>query len=132
MIYLYYFFSTLIPLMVLDALWILSIAKGFYAERLGFLFQQSINLIPVAIFYPLYAFAVMFLAVAPAVSSSSWVEAMWRGALLGLAAYGAYDLTNHATIAKWPLSVTLVDIFWGIIVTAATSVIAYFTINHLT
>lgn len=121
--------ATLIPLGILDSIWILLVAKKFYADQLGFLFAKSVNIIPVALFYPIYAGAVLALAVMPAVSSGSWIEALWRGALLGLAAYGAYDLTNHATIAGWPLSVTIVDLAWGVFVSAATSVIAYFIIT---
>ena len=94
-----------------------------------FLFSKSINLVPVLVFYPIYAFGVMLLAVLPAVASGSWVEALWKGALIGLLAYGAYDLTNQATIANWPVLVTIIDIGWGIIVTSLTSVIAYFLIN---
>jgi uncharacterized membrane protein len=119
------FIATLIALSGLDALWILVIAKGFYADRMGFLFTKTPNLVPAAVFYPLYSLGVLFLAVLPAFSTGSWVEAIWRGALLGIAAYGAYDLSNHATIAKWPLSVTLTDMAWGTVVTALTSVIAY-------
>ena len=125
------YLSTIIPLTIFDAIWILVLAKKFYATQLGFLFSKSINLTPVLFFYPIYAFAVLFLAVMPAVASTSWVEALWRGALLGLAAYGAYDFTNHATIAGWPTTVTLVDIGWGICVTALTSVVAYFIITLL-
>lgn len=121
--------ATLVPLIALDALWILVLAKKFYADQMGFLFSKSINLAPVAVFYPLYALGVLLLAVVPAVTSASWVEALWRGALLGLVAYGAYDLTNHATIANWPLAVTLVDMAWGMAVTALTSVIAYYLIT---
>lgn len=123
------YIATLIPLTILDALWILVVAKKFYAEQMGFLFSKSINLTPVAFFYPLYALGVLVLAVMPAISSASWIEALWRGALLGLVAYGAYDLTNHATIANWPLTMTLVDMAWGVVVTALTSVIAYFLIT---
>ncbi len=123
------YLATIIPLTVLDALWILVLAKKFYATQLGFLFTKAINIIPIAFFYPLYAFAILFLAVMPAVTATSWVEALWRGALLGLAAYGAYDLTNQATIFGWPTVVTLVDMGWGALVTALTSVIAYFIIT---
>lgn len=123
------YIATLIPLTILDALWILVLAKKFYAEQMGFLFSKSINLTPVAFFYPLYALGVLVLVVMPAISSASWIEALWRGALLGLVAYGAYDLTNHATIAGWPLTMTLVDMVWGMTVTALTSVIAYFIIS---
>ncbi|MFA5999796.1 MAG: DUF2177 family protein [Candidatus Paceibacterota bacterium] len=123
------YLATLIPLGILDGIWVLLIAKGFYAEHMGFLFTKSVNLVPVVFFYPIYAFGVLLLAVLPAVNSASWVEALWRGALLGLLAYGAYDLTNHATIANWPLVMTIVDMAWGMTVTALTSVLAYFLIT---
>ncbi|MBM3205169.1 DUF2177 family protein [Candidatus Uhrbacteria bacterium] len=126
--YFFAYIAALIPLAILDALWILVLAKKFYAEQMGFLFSKSINMIPVVFFYPLYALGVLLLAILPAISSASWIEALWRGALLGLVAYGAYDLTNHATIAGWPLLMTLIDIAWGVVVTALTSVIAYFLI----
>lgn len=125
------YLTTLIPLLALDALWILVVARKFYADTVGFLFSKSMNLIPAAFFYPIYALAVCALAVLPALTSGSWTEALWRGAILGLAAYGAYDLTNHATIDNWPLSMTLVDMAWGTVVTALTSVIAYFIITAL-
>lgn len=125
------YIAVLIPLTALDMLWILVIAKKFYSEQMGFLFSKSINLAPVAVFYPLYALGVLMLAVLPAISSASWVEALWRGALLGLVAYGAYDLTNQATISAWPTSMTLVDMAWGATVTSLTSVIAYFIITSL-
>lgn len=123
------YLAVLVPLVVIDGLWILYLAKDFYADKMGFLFQESANLTPVVFFYPIYALAVLLLAVMPAVSSSSWVEALWRGALLGLAAYGAYDLTNHATIANWPLSMTLTDILWGVFLTSSVSVIAFLVLK---
>ena len=123
------YIATLVPLVILDAVWILGLAKGFYAEQMGFLFTKSVNFGPVAFFYPLYALGVLVLVVLPAVSSASWVEALWKGAVLGLVAYGAYDLTNHATIANWPLMMTIVDMLWGMAVTALTSVAAYFIIS---
>lgn len=123
------YLATIIPLSILDGIWILGVAKGFYARELGFLFTKSANLVPVAFFYPIYALAVLVLAVMPAVNSGSWFEALWRGALLGLAAYGAYDLTNQATIAGWPTLVTIVDMGWGMSVSALTSLIAYFIIT---
>lgn len=122
--------ATIIPLAVLDTVWLMFVAKGFYSTHMSFLFSKTVNFTPVLFFYPIYAFVVLMLVVMPAVAANSWVEALWRGALLGLAAYGAYDLTNHATIAGWPLKMTLVDMGWGVVVTALTSVIAYFIISH--
>jgi uncharacterized membrane protein len=125
---LFTYISALIPLLALDAIWILFVAKKFYAVHMGFLFSKTVNLVPVAFFYPIYAFGVLVLCVNPAITSGSWFEALWRGAVLGLMAYGAYDLTNQATINGWPTIMTLVDIGWGISVTALTSLIAYFVV----
>ena len=122
--------ATIIPLAVLDTVWLMFVAHGFYSNHMSFLFSKTVNFTPVLFFYPIYAFVVLMLVVMPAVAANSWVESLWRGALLGLASYGAYDLTNHATIAGWPLKMTLVDMGWGVVVTALTSVIAYFIISH--
>jgi uncharacterized membrane protein len=129
--YLLSYFAILLPLTLLDALWILVLAKNFYANQMGFLFTKSVNLIPILCFYPIYTLGILLLVILPATKSASGLEALWRGALLGLMAYGAYDLTNHATIANWPLTMTLVDIFWGVTVTGLTSLVAYFIISAL-
>jgi uncharacterized membrane protein len=65
----------------------------------------------------------------PALEGKSFMMAIGRGALLGLIAYGAYDFTNHATLAKWPVQVTVVDLLWGICVTALASAVAYMVIS---
>jgi hypothetical protein len=39
-------------------------------------------------------------------------------AVLGLAAYGAYNLTNLAIVRGWPLELSLIDWAWGGIVSA--------------
>lgn len=124
------YLATLIPLLVMDAIWILLIARNFYATKMAGIFQETAKISPVLVFYPLYAVAVLFLVVMPALENQSWTEALWRGALLGLASYAAYDLTNHATLKNWPISMTVVDILWGVFVTAATAAIAYFLINR--
>ncbi len=119
--------STLIPLVILDAIWLLYLGKPFYTKTMGFLFTESFKMGPALVFYPLYAFAIVFLVLSPGIANgSSILNIALKGAILGLAAYGAYDITNHATIPNWPLSMTIVDIAWGVFVTLATSVIAYY------
>jgi uncharacterized membrane protein len=44
--------------------------------------------------------------------------------MLGLVAYGSYDLTNQATLKVWDVRVTLADMAWGVFLTAAASAIA--------
>lgn len=123
------YFAVLVPLVALDAVWIGFIARPYYGRELGFLLMPSPHAGPIIAFYPLYALAVLLLAVSPAIAMRSFPGALWRGALLGCAAYAAYDLTNQATIAGWPIGVTFVDIAWGAFMTAAASGIAYTIIS---
>ena len=125
MTFIFRYLATFVPLMALDAVWIGFIARPYYGRELGFLMMPSPAIGPIVAFYPLYALAVLLLAVSPAMAARSFPGALWRGALLGCAAYGAYDLTNQATIAGWPIGVTFVDIAWGAFMTAAASGIAY-------
>ncbi len=122
------FISTLIPLALFDAFWFFVVSKNFYKEALGNILTSNVNFVPVLLFYPIYAFAILVLVVMPAVDRGLWTEALWKGAVLGLAAYSAYDLTNQATISLWPPRVTFIDIAWGIIMTALVSTITYFII----
>lgn len=125
------FLSVLVPLGVLDGLWILVVAKSFYSKHMSFLFSEKVNYFPIYFFYPIYALGILFLVVLPALKSGSLSEALWRGALLGLVSYGAYDLTNQATISGWPTVMTLVDIGWGVLVTSLTSIIAFYLITSI-
>ena len=38
---------------------------------------------------------------------------VWEATLLGLATYGIYDFTNHATLKNYDLSVAIMDTVWG-------------------
>ena len=59
------------------------------------------------------------------VQPAGWVEAVVRGAVLGLAAYGAYNLTNLAVVRDWPTMLTFADWPWGAFVTAASAAAGY-------
>ena len=56
---------------------------------------------------------------------AGWGEALLRGAVLGLAAYGAYDLTALSVVRNWPLKLSLIDLAWGAVLSAAAAAAAY-------
>ena len=68
---------------------------------------------------------IVYFAVLPSVAGGNWMSAALAGALLGLFAYATYDLTNMATLREWPIAITIVDIAWGMLVTAAAAVAGY-------
>lgn len=111
--------ATLAVFLVLDAIWLGVVARDFYWGRLGPLLKEEPDLVVAGLFYAAYAGGLVFLAVRPALDADRFGVAVVNGAVLGLIAYGTYDMTNLATLRGWPVVVTLVDIAWGTVLGAA-------------
>ncbi len=116
---------TAIVFLVIDAVWLGLIAASFYRRELGVLMLDQPKLQVAALFYIGYTFAIVLLAAAPAARSGSLSQALLYGAVLGLAAYGTYDITNLATLKNWPGTMTLVDMAWGTFLTATAAAAGY-------
>ncbi|MBU4527195.1 MAG: DUF2177 family protein [Hoeflea sp.] len=116
-------------LLVVDAIWLGLVARGFYVRQLGDLMLESPKLAIAALFYVMYSAAIVILASAPAARSGSLTDALLLGAILGFAAYGTYDITNLSTLKNWPLAMSLVDIAWGTLLTAAVSGVGYWLLR---
>lgn len=82
-----------------------------------------------AAFYILFLAGLVFFAVSPALREHNWLAALGLSAFLGLLTYASYDLTNLATLKGWSLTLTLVDISWGVIVSSASGTAAYFAVR---
>jgi len=119
------YIGSLIVFLGLDFLWLGIIAKNFYASQLGGLMRNDVNFLAAGGFYLAYVAGVVFFAVAPALEAESWTRALLNGALLGLLAYGTYDMTNIATLKGWPVTMSLVDMAWGTALTGAAAVAGY-------
>ncbi len=115
--------AVLIAVAVLDAIWLGLIAKDLYKREMGSLMSDSIRIVPAALFYLLYPIAVVYLCLY--VQPAGWIEAMLRAAVLGLAAYGAYNLTNMSIIRGWPISLSLIDWTWGCVATSIAALAGY-------
>ncbi len=114
-----------IVMIALDAVWLMSMSGRFYKPYLGYIFADNLNYAIGLIFYLLYSFGLAYLILMPHIHSASAMDIFVKGCVLGCIAYGAYDLTNHATIKNWPAIVTVVDMMWGTFVTGFTSLISY-------
>ncbi len=122
--------STAVVFFALDYLWLTRIAIGFYREHIGGLLLASPNFAAAGIFYLFYVVGLVYFAVMPAVSAGSVVTALVNGALLGLLAYGTYDMTNLATLKGWSLQVSLVDMAWGAFLSATASAAGYLVVSR--
>ncbi|MBB5275916.1 putative membrane protein [Rhizobium rosettiformans] len=124
------YISTAVVFFALDYLWLTRIAIGFYREQIGSLMLASPNFTAAGVFYLFYVVGVVYFAVMPAVSAGSLVTALINGALLGLLAYGTYDMTNLATLKGWSLQMSLVDMAWGAFLTATAAAAGYLAVSR--
>ncbi len=122
--------ATAVVFFAIDFVW-LTRAVGFYRGEIGNLLLDEPKLGYAAGFYLLYVVGVVVLVVMPAVTAGSWVQALLMGALLGLVAYGTYDMTNMATLKGYTLRVALVDMGWGTFLTAVSALAGYFVTQWL-
>jgi uncharacterized membrane protein len=121
------YLSSLLPMIIIDSVWLGTMAKRFYSIHIGSLMASSLRIIPAVLFYLLYPLGITFFVVMPALEGShNFLKVFLFGALLGLVAYGTYDLTNQATLREWPSIVTIVDLIWGASLTGTVSVIAVY------
>jgi len=118
-------------MLVLDAIWLSTMVPRLYKPALGDLLADPPNLMIAGVFYLLYVIGIVVFAVLPALDRQSWLLALGAGALLGLVAYGTYDFTNLSTLKGWPLHLSLIDVAWGVVLTATAGVSGYLVANWL-
>lgn len=125
------YFIALPLFLACDAIWLGLISKNFYKEQIGFLMKTNVNWTAALIFYLIFIAGLVLFVITPALEKSSWMYALMFGALFGLVAYATYDLTNLAILKDWPILVTLVDMVWGIAISAGVSVATYIIVNKI-
>jgi uncharacterized membrane protein len=115
----------------IDMMWLVFVAKKFYNRQIGFLMNPDINWYAAGIFYLLFIGSLVAFVILPAVDKQSLMHALLYGALFGLVTYATYDLTNLATMKDWPLLVTVVDLVWGMVLSASVSVITWLIVRGI-
>lgn len=114
-----------IVFLVVDLVWLGFIAKNIYQKYLGFLMKPSPNWLAAIIFYLLFVVGLVIFVILPALEKGSWQNALIFGALFGFFTYMTYELTNYAVIKDWPFSIVIIDIIWGIVLSAIVSIITF-------
>lgn len=113
--------ATFVVFVVIDFIWLSIAARLVYRPHIGDLLLDRPVIWAAIAFYVLYSVGLALLVVRPAVDAGSLLTALWMGALFGLVAYGTYDLTNLATLRGWSVTVTVLDMVWGGILTGIAS-----------
>lgn len=110
---------------IIDFIWLALVARKFYVEQLGHLMKTNINWTAAIIFYLLFIVGLVFFAIAPAIEKKSLASAILLGGLFGFFSYATYDLTNLATLKNWPLTISIIDIIWGVVLAGSVSAITF-------
>lgn len=115
----------------MDMLWLGFIASKFYKNEMGDMMRNSANWHAAIWVYILIPLGVI-LFVLPKVNPDSILpSALGWGALFGIVLYGVYEFTNLALVKDWPLKMALVDIAWGAVICAVTTLAAVYIQNWL-
>ena len=104
--------------LVLDAAWLTTMASRLYRPAIGHVMRADFDVMAAAAFYVIHLTGVVVFVVRPAADGRA---ALARGGFFGLVCYATYDLTNQATVVGWPWHVTIIDLVWGAVVTAASA-----------
>jgi uncharacterized membrane protein len=110
--------------LLLDVTWLSMVSETIYRPEVGAMLADNFLLPAAVAFYLIYVGGMVVLAAYPGYRDGSIATAAVTGAVLGLVAYGTYDLTNLATLKMWSLKLTVIDMAWGTFVTAASSAAA--------
>lgn len=102
---------------IIDAIWLSVVANKFYKDKLGHLLADKASLLPAVLFYAIFIVGLVFFVIKPGIEQGIG-STIVRGALFGLITYATYDLTNQATLKNWPVAVTVVDLIWGMVLSA--------------
>jgi uncharacterized membrane protein len=116
---------TAVVFFAIDFVWLTLATSRIYEPYIGDLLLERPNLPVAAAFYLLYVIGVLVLASIPGYDKASLADAIMRGALLGLLAYGTYDLTNLATLKGWAWQVSAIDMVWGMTLTGTVAAAGY-------
>lgn len=107
--------------LAIDMVWLLWLGRSIYVTEIGEILRQPPNIAAAGAFYAFYITGLMIMVIWPAVQAQSVVHGMLYGALLGLVAYGTYDLTNLAVMKGFTTKIAIIDLLWGAFLTGLVS-----------
>jgi len=105
--------------LVADAVMLSTVMGPLFRQHLGDGLLDGVRLPAAAAFYFLYLFGMVWFAGLPGLRDGPGVAAV-NGAILGLVAYGTYELTSWAVMRDWHPTMVAADMAWGASVTAGS------------
>ncbi len=107
--------------LIADAVMLPRVIKPLFERHLGDAILESPRPLPAVLFYALYMAGVIWFAGWPALQAGAPGVALLNGALLGLVAYGTYELVSWTVMRDWRPTMVAADMAWGTALTAVSA-----------
>lgn len=113
-----HFLLTLVVYAACDLAWLNLFAQNFVQRQVGERLAERPDWAAAGVFYLIFTGGLLWFCIWPAAGSG---RALLNGALFGLVTYGTYELVNKALLDRWPPTMVVVDMAWGVFVGAVVS-----------
>ncbi|SEN69733.1 Uncharacterized membrane protein [Roseovarius tolerans] len=107
--------------LIADAVMLSTVMQPLFAQHLGDTLREGIRPLPAVLFYLIYMVGVVWFAGWPALRDGTPGLVLVNGAVLGLVAYGTYELTSWTVMRDWHPSMVAADMAWGATLTAVSA-----------
>lgn len=104
-----------------DAIMLPKVVKPLFERHLGSAVLSSPRKLPAVLFYLLYVGGLVWFGGFPALVIEEPMVGLINGAVLGLFAYGTYELVSWTVMRDWHPSMVAVDMIWGMVLSAVAT-----------
>ena len=113
--------STALIFLVLDVMALKGFLRPLFEVHIGDYLLEKPRMGAAAAFYLFYIGGLLWFASMPALREGLPIMALVNGAIIGALAYGTYEFTNYATLRAWNMQQVVVDVSWGVLLTAISA-----------
>ncbi|WP_322889452.1 MULTISPECIES: DUF2177 family protein [unclassified Yoonia] len=107
--------------LIADAIMLPKVIKPLFERQLGRTMLAKPRPLPATLFYLLYVAGIIWFAGWPALVAGAPALAFLNGAVLGLVAYGTYELVSWTVMRDWHARMVAVDMAWGTVLSAVSA-----------
>lgn len=109
--------------LIADAVMLGFVLGQVFRNQLGDTMLDGLRIGPAIGFYLLFMAGLAWFAGVPALREGVAMPALINGAILGLVAYGTYELTSWAVMRDWTPQMVFTDMAWGTVLSGASAYI---------
>lgn len=107
--------------LILDSVMLTTVMQPLFKRHIGAEMLENIRIVPAALFYLAYVAGLVWLVSLPALREAAPGQALLKGAVVGLMAYGTYEFTSYAIMKNWSPVMVATDVTWGAVLTAVSA-----------